>query len=915
MEQTELLELITESQTGDRGAQEKLVLAVQNRVYYHCLKTLRSEDDAMDAAQDILISMLSGLNTLRSPESFWAWLNQIICRTCCRRAARQRREVQLLVPEEVLEDNLDDQISPEDALDNEENRRIIQELVDGLPEIQRLCVLMYYYDEMPIKDIAAAMDTTEGTIKSRLHYARQRIKKGVERYTAQGFVLYGVSPLPFLRYFLQQEAARHCLGAAAAKALGEAVLAAGAAAGGAAVGGAAAGAAATGGAAAAGGAAVIAGGTKAAAFALAGLLLAGGITGGILLQRQKAPEPEPVQAIQQEVPVRVPDTPAVRPQPEVVTVEPDIQPEIQPAAPPQIPEKPAAAPLSAAVPPAAVPEPEPETPPAATAPDPAPAAPAEEPDPGPPAWLFPAPKPELEPEPEPIPVIQPSTPQPEPKPEIQLPYVPPVQWPAYETPMFPEAPGFGVDPGPGDDPDPGPSEDPQPEVISKELVDFGHNSGYGYTSRFRQEWGDPLPEDMTFTSSDTDVVKIDGQGFFYTVGPGKAVLTATGRKDDSRQYALTVIVQDQFDWKWTYTTNNVELAPGDARLWSMPHYNAGTAILMSVDWTASPEGVVDITNKIGPPDICWLEAAAPGTAEVTGTVTFLVSLVDEGYRNMQDTFTFQVTVKEPEEVSATMKVNGDVCTVSQFFSGNLFPYFGSSKPEVVSAEDGVLHPLSAGTADIFCYNNENAQKKGIPAAILHITVEPEPEPDPTHHRDISEFGFDFMGYGFTGGFPYIWKGLPKGLEYSSSDDAVVYIDSASGTFYTRTPGTVTLTAVDPEDREHPYTLTLQVQDRFHWKLPVLSDTVYCGSSWTCSFPQFVVLVSNCDSGKIEWTSGDPSIADIDKDYPNRSWYDIRIIGHSPGTATFTGIVTYQLMSPLGIQELTDTVTLEVTVIE
>ena len=925
MEQTELLELIAKSQSGSRDAQEKLVLAVQNRVYYHCLKTLRNEDDAMDAVQDILISMLGGLNTLRSPESFWAWLNQITCRTCCRRMARQHREVQLLAPEELLEENLDDQTSPEDALDSEENRRIIYELVDGLPETQRLCVLMYYYDEIPVKDIASILETTEGTVKSRLHYARQRIKKGVERYASQGFTLYGVSPLPFLRYFLQQEAARTCLDAAAAKALGEAVLAAGAA------GGAAVGTAAAGGALAAGGTAAISGGVKVAAVGLAGLLLAGAVTGGILFRRQETPPPEPVQNVRQEIPVKEPDIPAaVRPQPEPAAPEPPVQPEIlseeEPEAPPAAPKAPVAAPLSTVVQPAAVPEPEPEAPPAVTAPDPAPAVPAEEPDTGPPSWLFPAPdsKPEAPSDP------QPGTPAPEVQPELQPSYVPPVQRPTYVPPVFPVDPGPGTepgpgpsvdpgvdpDPGPGDDPDPGPSEDPEPEVISKTLVDFGLNSGYGYTSSFAEEWGGGLPENLTFTSSDTDVVRIDSHGNFSTFGPGEAVLTAVSPDDASCQYALTVTVQDHFDWLYTIDPyEHVELAQGYSTVWAIPIYYLGSSSnMLSVEWTPDSPDVVCVMESLSSPHKCQLFALSPGTTTVTGVATFEVPTIDD-VQLMQGAFTFQVTVTAPSEESAAMVVNGSPLDIYEIFPGSRFSCVESGCPDVVSVNGRFLSALSPGTADIFCYRDDAAREMNAPAAILHVTV--EPGPDPAYHKDISELGYDFIGYGFTGEFSHIWPGLPEGMAYSSSSPGVVYIDSASGAFYARFPGTAILTAVDPEDPEHPYTLMIQVRNRFHWEAPVLSATVHCGSSdaVTCSFPQLEMAASNIISGRIEWTSSDPSIADIDKDYPHSCWYDIRIIGYSPGTVTFTGVVTYQLMSPLGIQEVEDTVTLEVTVVE
>lgn len=216
MEKSELSALIGRCQRGDRQAQEMLILETQNRIYFHCRKMLKNEEDALDATQEILISMLEGLHNLQEPAAFWGWLNQMTANRCKNLLTRGPRENQIPEDEEgnsLLDayENLDEQTVPDKALDNEETRRMVMELVDALPEAQRLCVLMYYYDEMSVKDIAATLETSEGTVKSRLNYARKSIKEGVDRYTDQGIKLYSFSPLPFLLYFLRKDADACCL--------------------------------------------------------------------------------------------------------------------------------------------------------------------------------------------------------------------------------------------------------------------------------------------------------------------------------------------------------------------------------------------------------------------------------------------------------------------------------------------------------------------------------------------------------------------------------------------------------------------------------------------------------------------------------------------------------------------------------
>lgn len=365
--------------SGDQQAQEELVLAAQNRVYYHCRKMLKHEEDALDATQEILISMLTRLDRLQDPEAFWGWLSAMTANHCRNVLTRGRREAQIPEDDEgnsLLDafESLDEQTVPDKALDNDETRRMIVELVDQLPPPQRQCVLMFYYEEMSVKDIAAALETSEGTVKSRLNYARKAIKSGVDAYAAQGVKLY--SALPFLVYFLQRDAGIGGLSASAAEALARSVLAG--AAGTAAAGTAAAGAAGTvapsGGAAA--GTAAASGGTAShalsgllahkAALGLAGLAAAGAVAGGAALYQ---PEPEPTED----------------PAPIVEVAEPQPIPEPEPP-----------------------PEPEP-TP--APEPEPAPAPEPVQPQPGP------------APEPDPVPVEEPeppAEPQPASTPEVRM---------------------------------------------------------------------------------------------------------------------------------------------------------------------------------------------------------------------------------------------------------------------------------------------------------------------------------------------------------------------------------------------------------------------------------------------------------------------------------------------------------------
>ena len=203
---------VVKAKNGDGAAMNRIIADVQDSVYYTCLRVLRSESAAQDAAQDVLVSVFTKLRTLRDAGAYIGWVNRITANVCKERLSAPCREV-FPEPDEDGHDpfaafeDIDEQNIPDKAMDNSETRRMIVEIVNTLPDEQRMCVMLYYYDEMKTREIADALDVSEGTIKSRLNYARKAIREGVERLEKQGdFRLHGLSPIPFLGYWLRSAA-------------------------------------------------------------------------------------------------------------------------------------------------------------------------------------------------------------------------------------------------------------------------------------------------------------------------------------------------------------------------------------------------------------------------------------------------------------------------------------------------------------------------------------------------------------------------------------------------------------------------------------------------------------------------------------------------------------------------------------
>ena len=208
MEKEQLITLVRESQAGDSKAIEKLLQYAHTPVSYQCRKMLKHPQDAEDLTQEVLVTIYTKLDTLQEPAAFHKWVNQITASRCINVLNRTHVEYQFVEDEEghskldALEE-LDEQVIPDKAIDNAETARMIEEIVQELPDAQRAATLMFYYGELSVKELAKTMNVSENTVKSRLNYARKAIKERVLDYEKQGIKLYGLSPLPFLLYFLR----------------------------------------------------------------------------------------------------------------------------------------------------------------------------------------------------------------------------------------------------------------------------------------------------------------------------------------------------------------------------------------------------------------------------------------------------------------------------------------------------------------------------------------------------------------------------------------------------------------------------------------------------------------------------------------------------------------------------------------
>ena len=166
-------DLVEQAQRGDRQAFASLAYVLSDRLFGVAHRILRDFDAAGDALQDALVRIWRDLPDLRDPARFEAWAYRLLVRACMdqlRSAKRHGPDLQLL-PNDGVEDDPELILVVRDQLDRAFRR---------LPHDQRAVVVLHYYRDLPLSEIAEALEIPIGTVRSRLHYARRALRAAIE---------------------------------------------------------------------------------------------------------------------------------------------------------------------------------------------------------------------------------------------------------------------------------------------------------------------------------------------------------------------------------------------------------------------------------------------------------------------------------------------------------------------------------------------------------------------------------------------------------------------------------------------------------------------------------------------------------------------------------------------------------------
>ncbi len=183
-------EIVRRAQAGDHDAFRMLVERYQGRAYGLALRVLRDEEQAKDAVQDAFLKVYRSLDRFEGRAGFYTWLYRIVMNQCLDRKRRDKSDREVEWNDESAAGVLNasesaaspagrdaDREAPDVAIERSEIRQAVARAIDALPEDARRTIQLREIDGLSYKEIAEAMGIPKGTVMSRLHYARQRLRE------------------------------------------------------------------------------------------------------------------------------------------------------------------------------------------------------------------------------------------------------------------------------------------------------------------------------------------------------------------------------------------------------------------------------------------------------------------------------------------------------------------------------------------------------------------------------------------------------------------------------------------------------------------------------------------------------------------------------------------------------------------
>jgi RNA polymerase sigma-70 factor (ECF subfamily) len=164
--------LASRAQAGDSAAFRTLILSLEARLFYFVRRFVKDEHRAADIVQDVWLTAFRNLRRLRQPAAFRGWVYQIAHDRATTMMRRESRSAETLTV-----DIADDAVASVDEFARQDQAAAVHRAIDRLSEEHRAVITLRFLEDLSLAAIADILREPLGTVKSRLHYAKESLRR------------------------------------------------------------------------------------------------------------------------------------------------------------------------------------------------------------------------------------------------------------------------------------------------------------------------------------------------------------------------------------------------------------------------------------------------------------------------------------------------------------------------------------------------------------------------------------------------------------------------------------------------------------------------------------------------------------------------------------------------------------------
>ena len=168
MNQEEDLRLIKKAVRGNKKAYGELIVKYQVYLYKTAFMYVKNEDDALDAVQECVTRGMLSIGKLREPLFFKSWMTRILI-NCIYREGKHKKNVVSIETYQEQERYMEEEVSIDEKID-------LYDALEMLPATYKSVIILHYFQDMKIKEVAKAMNIPEGSVKAYMSRAKKKLQ-------------------------------------------------------------------------------------------------------------------------------------------------------------------------------------------------------------------------------------------------------------------------------------------------------------------------------------------------------------------------------------------------------------------------------------------------------------------------------------------------------------------------------------------------------------------------------------------------------------------------------------------------------------------------------------------------------------------------------------------------------------------